>query len=364
MVLEFRDIRQGELYRSKEFEMSEFLRSYGVKTSHIRAEESGAFSYYYIRLLPGTKYSKLDGLLFDIGMHFKAISIPTGKMSLELGCYKLSIQTKPLASEQPHNIPGTIPVGCYAPFFLGTSHDEPIVRDMSKMPNMIIAGSSGSGKSSLLHSIAISAMRYGAMLYISDPKMVEFSEYKDFRYTNCLVSDYAETLGELDSLINIMNKRFAILKKRGVRSAAELALRNKTNEVMQPIIFIIDEWADLSLQGKEISQKLLQLSQKGRASGISIVLATQHPSANIISSAIKANFPGRVALRTANAAASRMIIGKNGAEGLYSPGQGFLRDYNTDEPIYFQAPLVSSPKEEAAKCGLKTKKSFLKSIFK
>lgn len=364
MVLSLRDIKEDDYLDPKELEMLDLLESFKIKVKSINVKRNSFFCHYYIRLAPGMKYSKLDGLLCDIGMHLGALSTPTGRLNLKAGNYKISVQEKEIIAPVPSDIRPSTLKALYSPIFIGASAtEEALIRDMSKMPNLIIAGSSGSGKSSLLHSIAISSLQNGSILFISDPKMVEFSEYKGLPSVKGVALSYDATLNMLDEVITIMNARFANLKKKGIRSATLLAEMNGTKEAMPPILLIIDEWSDLALQGKEIHTKLLSIAQKGRASGISIILSTQHPSAKIISSSIKANFPGRISLKTTSSAASRMIIGKNGAEMLHSPGQGLMRDYVVDEPTYFQAPFISDVKKELSKCGLEKKRGLFRSLF-
>ena len=271
------------------------------------------------------------------------------------GVYRLSIQVSDLYSPPVEDLVRLMQDSFYCPIVLGIrSNGDSLIRDISKMPNLLVAGTTGSGKSVLLHSIVMSALCGGATAYISDPKMVDFDRYKDVSRVKKVVNSYDETLETIQELTTIMNSRFSFLKKRGVRSACELFLSRGSRDVMPPIVFVIDEWADLVLQDKDIQKNLCILAQKGRAAGISVVLSTQRPSSSVISGLIKANFPGRVALRVASLVDSRVILDQSGAEKLSSVGTGLFLDGKASSPILFRAPNIIDIKEVMDNLGLKS----------
>ena len=127
---------------------------------------------------------------------------------------------------------------------------------------------------------------------------------------------------------------------------------------MMPITIVIDEWADLALQDKNIQKDLCSVAQKGRAAGISIVLATQRPSADIISGLIKANFSGRIALRVSSKMESRIILDQSGAEGIIGVGTGLYMDQYGIDPILFKSPYIENPLDLANKLFKNQRKSF------
>lgn len=330
-----------EVYSEDESNLLRLLSSFGVKVRSIDLVRERFFDHYNIRLSPGTRASKIDRLLPDIGLHLESKSIPTGSLIMSEGVYRLSIQTADLNSPPIEDLVQEMDNSFFCPIVLGVKSDgEPLVKDLSKMPNLLVAGTTGSGKSVLLHSIVMSALFGGAKVYISDPKMVEFDRYKDILGVKKVVNSYEETLEIVEDLISTMNNRFSFLKKKGARSACELFASRGNRELMSPIILVIDEWADLVLQDKDIQKKLCILAQKGRAAGISVILSTQRPSSSVISGLIKANFPGRVALRVASLVDSRVILDQSGAEKLSSVGTGLFLDGKASDMVLFRAPNI------------------------
>ena len=130
------------------------------------------------------------------------------------------------------------------------------------------------------------------------------------------------------------------------RSAAEYNKMVSPEKRMRPVVVIVDEWADLVLQDKDIQKSLCLVAQKGRAAGISIILATQRPSCRVISGLIKANFPGRIALKVASAVDSRVILDSKGAEKITDIGTGLYLDGSRPKPVLFRAPFIENVSEE------------------
>ena len=140
-----------------------------------------------------------------------------------------------------------------------------------------------------------------------------------------------------------MQIRFMLLKSTKSRNVHEFnkkatISRNK----LKPVVLVIDEWADIVLQNPKIQKPLGYLAQKGRAAGISIILATQRPSANVVSGLIKANFPGRIALKVASSIDSRVILDSTGAEDISDPGVGLYLDGSMSEPMLFKSPYIEN----------------------
>jgi S-DNA-T family DNA segregation ATPase FtsK/SpoIIIE len=330
-----------KIFNKQESELQRLLNSFGVKVSSIDLVKEKFFEHYDIRLSPGTRSSKLDRLLPDIGLFLESRSTPSGSLIMDRGVYRLSVQRSPIESPSVESLTPYICKDYYCPIILGTSSDgSPLIKDLSKIPNILIAGTTGSGKSILLHSLTLSALYGGASVYISDPKMVEFDRYKGLSGVKGVYNSYEETSEAIDQLIQIMNERFSLLKRKGVRSAQDLYRSTGNKKTMNPICLIIDEWADLVLQNKEIQKKLCMLAQKGRAAGMSVILSTQRPSSSVISGLIKANFPGRIALRVASLVDSRVILDQAGAEKITDVGMGLFLGGRSSEATLFRAPNV------------------------
>jgi S-DNA-T family DNA segregation ATPase FtsK/SpoIIIE len=216
---------------------------------------------------------------------------------------------------------------------------EPVVEDLVQMPHLLIAGTTGSGKSVFINNLiaglvcknTAKEMRF---VFI-DPKMVELAAYKKLPHLACpVISDIktdAKTL--LNRMVDEMEKRYAsmlALETRNIQEFNETIRTRRQSEFeqftgpWQPlpyVVFLIDEFADMVLMlGKEAEELITRLAQKARASGIHLVIATQRPSVDVVTGLIKANFPTRVAFRVQSGADSRVILDQSGAETLLGKG--------------------------------------------
>lgn len=342
-----------EVYNLEESRLLNILKSFKVGVSSISLDRGRFFDYYNIRLAPGVRASKIDRLLMDIGLAMGAKSIPSGSLIMSQGIYRLSVQREEIRSPNFGQMLNGYSGDYYMPLFIGVSESgDFIYRDLNKMPNLIVGGTTGSGKSVLLHSFVLSLLKSEAGMYLCDPKMVEFDRYSCLKNVKSLSSSVGEISVTIKTLINIMNYRFSILRKNGVRSASEYVDNNGTR-LLQPLCLVIDEWADLVLQEKGLQKELSILAQKGRAAGISIILATQRPATSVISGLIKANFPGRIAMRVASAVDSRVILDQSGAEKIDNIGMGLILDGRSSEPVLFRAPNISDIDKELSSLNLK-----------
>lgn len=341
-----------QVYNIQESKLLNILKSFKVEVSSISSESGKFFDYYYIRLAPGVRATKLDRLLEDVGLALGAQSVPTGSLIMSKGVYKLSVQREEIISPSFNEMLSSYDKSFYMPIFVGISESgDFLYKDLNKIPNLIVGGTTGSGKSVLLHSFIMSLLKYKTNLYLCDPKMVEFDRYSGLNGVEGIANSVDETLAIIKDLTSIMNSRFSILKKRGFRSASEFNLLQGVS--MPPICLVIDEWADLVLQDKSLQKDLSILAQKGRAAGISTILSTQRPSASVISGLIKANFPGRVALRVASAVDSRVILDRSGAEKIDNIGTGLILDGGSSEPTLFRAPNITDIDKELKTLGVK-----------
>lgn len=209
------------------------------------------------------------------------------------------------------------------PIAIGNKKDNsPLVFDLVEMPHLLIAGTTGSGKSILLHTIInnllISDKKY--KLALIDPKRVEFTYYeKCSKLYAPIAKNVEESIKLLDDLIVEMDSRFEILEKNNCRSIAEY------NGKMDYIVVVIDELADLMMASRKAAQdQICRLAQKSRSCGIHLVVATQRPSVDVVTGLIKANFPVRISCKVSAAIDSRVILDKNGAEKLVGKGDAII----------------------------------------
>lgn len=342
-----------EVYNLEESRLLNILKSFKVGVSSISLDRGRFFDYYDIRLAPGVRASKIDRLLMDIGLAMGAKSIPNGSVIMSDGIYRLSVQREEILSPTFGQMLNKYNENYYMPLFLGVSESgELVYKDLNKIPNLIVGGTTGSGKSVLLHSFIMSLLNSDVGLYLCDPKMVEFDRYSPFSAVRSISTSVNEISETIKTLVRIMNSRFSMLSKNNVRSASEFLGKNGERK-MQPLCLVIDEWADLVLQEKSLQKELSILAQKGRAAGISIILATQRPAASVISGLIKANFPGRIAMRVASAVDSRVILDCSGAEKIDKIGTGLIIDGRSSEPVLFRAPNISDIDKELSSLNLK-----------
>lgn len=325
----------------KEDIFGRILSKFKVKHDNVSVKETPYFDIYDVRLTPGEKYKKLERIIPDLGMQLYSQSIPRGYPVYEKGIYRIEIQKEELATKTFSELYAT-PEGFFAPITIGVNADgSSFIKDLQKLPNLLIGGVPGSGKSVLLHSIILSLIANNAELYLVDPKMVEFGCYSNIKNVRRMINSVEETYELIREVHQIMEDRFSRLNWNGFRNIHEHNASRKKK--LKPVVIVIDEWADIILQDRKVEKPLCVIAQKGRAAGISIVLATQRPSSSVISGLIKANFSGRIALRVASNVDSRVILDRSGAEKISNVGQGLYLDQRLSEAKMFKTAYVKSP---------------------
>lgn len=230
---------------------------------------------------------------------------------------------------------------------LGMTIDKRCVyAEIEKLPHLLVAGTTGSGKTVLLHSMIMSLLlkktAHELQLYLIDPKGTEFRRYPlhlpDFCYG---AYDPNSAANMMNSLVNEMEDRYRILMNNGCRDIDSYNKKFPENKMSRKILFV-DEMADLMLSdyGKEIEKNIVKLAQKARAAGIHLVLATQYPTVKVITGQIKANIAARIALKVATNVNSRVILDQSGAEKLLGHGDMLYLAGDGSDPVRIQAPLV------------------------
>ena len=251
---------------------------------------------------------------------------------------------------------------------------RPYVADLAKMPHLLIAGATGSGKSVCVNTIVTSLIyRHSPRtlrLLMVDPKMVELSMYNDLPHLrHPVVTDNSEAAGVLKWAVLEMERRYALLSHNGVRNLQDFNQRVEKGQLMRSpdpdgdegdpdrwvykagplpyIVLIIDELADLmmTVQG-EVEKPLALLAQKARAIGIHLILATQRPSVNVLTGLIKANFPSRIGFRVSSKVDSRTILDQNGADNLLGNGDMLFLPPGQSDPLRIQGAFLSTEETE------------------
>lgn len=228
-----------------------------------------------------------------------------------------------------------IPVG------IGADGQEKYI-DIADAPHLLVSGTTGSGKSILLQNIIIQLLcthtPSDLQLTLVDPKQVEFNAYESLPNVSC-VYDSAQAVSILDSLCNKMDDRYTQLRNLGFRDIKEL---HNDGKKMNYEVVVIDELADLmSTNKKGVENSIQRLCQKGRACGIHLVVATQYPKADIVTTKIKANIPTRICLHVTSHVESNVILGMSGGQKLRNHGDLLLLENGSTDPIRCQSPLVT-----------------------
>ena len=221
---------------------------------------------------------------------------------------------------------------------------SPIIGDLASMPHLLIAGTTGSGKSVCINTIILSLLYKHApdkcKFILIDPKMLELSTYEGVPHLLCpVITEAKKAASVLGWVVKEMESRYRLMTKEGVRNID--GYNNKHKLAMPYIVVVVDEMSDLMLvAGKEIENYIQKLSQMARAAGIHIIMATQRPSVDVITGTIKANFPTRISFQVTSKIDSRTILGEQGAEQLLGKGD-MLYMSSANKIIRIHAPFVS-----------------------
>ena len=349
-----RDHEQEEEQQQKIELLEETLLSFGIEARVINVARGPAITRYELQPARGVKVSKITGLADDIALNMAAmggvrIEAPVpGKSAVGIEIANATIATvtlrEVLESKEFQDHPSKIAVAL-GKDIAGT----PVVADLARMPHLLIAGATGSGKSVCINSI-IASILYKATpdevrLILIDPKVVELSVYNGIPHLLIpVVSDPKKAAGALGWAVQEMTdryKRFEGAVVRDLKGYNKYAVKNGLEPLPQ-IVVIIDELADLMMVAQgDVEQKICRLTQLARAAGIHLVIATQRPSVDVITGLIKANVPSRIAFAVASQVDSRTILGIGGAEKLLGRGDMLFDPSGASKAIRVQGAFIS-----------------------
>ncbi|MDC0428710.1 DNA translocase FtsK [Candidatus Pelagibacter sp.] len=234
---------------------------------------------------------------------------------------------------------------------------KPVVGDLASMPHLLIAGTTGSGKSVCINTIILSLLYRHTpekcKFILIDPKMLELSTYEGIPHLLCpVITEAKKAASVLGWVVKEMESRYRLMTKEGVRNIDGYNTKHKLP--MPYIVVVVDEMSDLMLvAGKEIENYIQKLSQMARAAGIHIIMATQRPSVDVITGTIKANFPTRISFQVTSKIDSRTILGEQGAEQLLGKGD-MLYMSSANKIVRIHAPFVSDDEIEKVNKSLRT----------
>ena len=331
------------------------LQSFGIQSRIVGISRGPSVTRYELQPAAGVKVSKITGLSDDIALNLAAkgvrIEAPIpGKAAVGVEIPNTSRDTvsirELIESEEYTKAEGKL---CFA---VGKDIEgQIIVGNIAKMPHMLIAGTTGSGKSVFTNSIIMNILYHASpdevKLILIDPKQVEFPIYNGIPHLLIpVVTDARKAAGALNWAVIEMEKRYSLFADTGVRDLEEYnkyVENNEEFEKMPQIVVIIDEFADLMMvASKEVEQSVLRIAQKARAAGMHLIIATQSPRVDVITGLIKSNIPSRVALKVSNFTDSRVILDMGGAEKLLGNGDMLYMPVGMDKPVRIQGSFVAT----------------------
>lgn len=308
--------------------VAELLLNHKVDFDSVKLEENHPMYSVYVNPKNNSSLRKAQRLAPILGMKLNSISEPIVKIDYEKGMlhFGLLMDNHPLVNYHEFVSEQTL-VG-EIPCFLGTKDiTKPIVLDLQTAPHVIIGGTTGSGKSMMLHCIINSLFAVaekGIDVSLIDPKYVEFVPYASCKFTKSIANTKECSYRIISEHIEEMNRRLQLLNKKGLRDWKDYRKKGSAHKKPYKII-IIDELSDLILSsGKAFQDLLVHLLQKSRAAGIHVVAATQHPSSKVIPGELRANFPCVIGCKVASSTHSRVLFGCNGAEKLIGKGDAYI----------------------------------------
>jgi S-DNA-T family DNA segregation ATPase FtsK/SpoIIIE len=361
------------------------LKDFGVEVRVVLASPGPVITRYEIEPATGVKGSQIVNLAKDLARSLSLVSIRVietipGKncMALELpNARRQTIRLSEILGSQVYNDAKSL-------LTIGLGKDivgHPVVADLAKMPHVLVAGTTGSGKSvginAMILSLLYKAEAKDVRLIMIDPKMLEMSVYEGIPHLLApVVTDMKQAANALNWCVAEMERRYKLMSKLGVRNLAGFNARidearargesignpfSLTPEAPEPldrlphIVVVIDELADLMMVvGKKIEELIARLAQKARAAGIHLILATQRPSVDVITGLIKANIPTRIAFQVSSKIDSRTILDQMGAEALLGMGDMLYMPSGTGFPIRVHGAFVSDDEVHRVVAYLKT----------
>jgi len=347
--------------------LTQTLATYQIEGEVVGIESGPVVTLYSVELAAGTRVARLETISKDLA---RALSAPNIRIIANMaGTTAVGIEVPNRQKEKvrlKELMSGGQSQGMRLPMFLGKdSSGEPLVFDLTKMPHMLIAGTTGSGKSVCMNSIIMSWLYTKRpdelKLVLVDPKMVEMSMYANIPHLMApVVTDMGKASAILEWAVTKMSERYELFQRAQVRDIVtfndlgevelfeRLGMTDADDQAKARIpkkfpylVFVVDELADLMMTNREVENSIVRIAQKARAVGIHLILATQRPQANVVTGLIKANMPCRVAFKVASGMDSRIVLDQKGAELLLGQGDMMVVTPSSSDLRRCQGTLVT-----------------------
>jgi len=350
--------------REQAQQLEQALRTFGIDGEVVGIESGPTVTLYSVELVAGTKVAKVSAVASDIArslavQNIRIVANMVGRTAIGIEVpnrHRERVRLKELMT-------GGKAEGMVLPMFLGKdSSGEPLVADLTRMPHMLIAGTTGSGKSVCMNTILMSWLYTKRpdelKLVLVDPKMVEMSQFQDIPHLMCpVVTESTKAAAIMEWAVERMEERYELLREARVQNivaynrmteeelydafgATTDEERARIQKKLPYMVFVVDELADLMMTCREVEHAIVRIAQKARAVGIHLVLATQRPQANVVTGLIKANMPCRISFKVASGMDSRIVLDQKGAELLLGQGDMLFISPQSTEAVRSQGTLV------------------------
>lgn len=346
--------------RENKARLDETLHNFNIDATIVNIIRGPSVTRYELELASGVKLAKLTNLSEDIALALGATGVRISAIPDRISIVGIEVPNKLVSTVSLREVidsPQFAKAKSKLSFAVGKDiGGNCVVGDIARMPHMLIAGTTGSGKSVCMNSIIISLL-YKATpeevkLIMVDPKMVELGIYNGIPHLLIpVVTDPKKAAGALQWAVTEMMRRYRMMSDAGVRNLEEynkLAATSEDYDKMPQIVAVIDELADLMLvAAKEVEESICRVAQMGRAAGIHLIVATQRPSSDVITGLMKANIPSRIAFAVASAVDSRIILDTLGAEKLIGRGDMLYAPLGQGRPRRIQSCFITDEEVQA-----------------
>ena len=339
--------------------LDEALLSFGVNAHIINVTRGPSVTRYEVELEKGVKLSRVTNVANDLALSLGVAGVRIATVVGKISVVGIEVPNKAVTTVSLREVIDSSEFAnakSKASFAVGKDiGGKCIVGNIAKLPHMLIAGTTGSGKSVCMNSIIISLLYKASpeevKLIMIDPKMVELGVYNGIPHLLIpVVTDPKKAAGSLQWAVTEMMRRYKSMSDVGVRDleSYNAIMEAEEGQKMPQVVVIVDELADLMLvASKEVEESICRIAQMGRAAGIHLVIATQRPSADVITGLMKANIPSRIAFSVASAMESRIILDTQGAEKLVGKGDMLFAPIGCGKPLRVQGCFVTENEVEA-----------------